>query len=56
MEFSIFGKGAIRHIQMAICHMWRVANELDNADLWDWFQILPNKKSSSDVMSFSSDV
>jgi len=29
----MFGKGAIRHILMAICHMWWVGNGLDNAVL-----------------------
>ncbi len=31
--FEVFRNKVIRHIKMAIRHMWRVANGLDNADL-----------------------
>jgi len=30
-KFNEFGNKVIRHIKMAIRHMWRVANGLDNA-------------------------
>jgi len=33
----MFENKSIRHIQMVICHMWRVANGLDNAVLDDSF-------------------
>ena len=32
-NFEIFRNRAIRHIQTAIRHMWRVANGLDNDEL-----------------------
>jgi hypothetical protein len=32
-SFAMFGSKVIRHIKMAIRHMWRVANGLGNADL-----------------------
>jgi hypothetical protein len=32
-NFDSFRNKAIRHIKMAIRHMWRVANGLDIADL-----------------------
>ncbi len=32
-NLNVFRKKSIRHINMAIRHMWRVANGLDNAGL-----------------------
>jgi len=46
-NFDKFGNGAIRHIQMAIRHMWRVANGLDNSGLDQRFSIIVEPKTRS---------
>jgi len=32
--FEVFGNKVIRHIKTVIRHMWRVANGLDNAEIY----------------------
>ncbi len=46
-NFDVFRHKAIFHIKIAIRHMWRVANGLDNADLKQFlFKILLQEKQT----------